>query len=305
MMFQYSNRSFKNMFLAIAVSAGATASAGAGVLTTESFFLPSGPGNSLAAPTTDMVVDTTPLTTWGEKGAVGLQGSQSIFTSNGTAFVNDPATIVTFKFNIGSIVDSLNTTYGKGNWTISSPTLTFQYTYYANNPVFGGGAGTFETYWIANDSWAFGNGAGSGNSLSDNDYVPGTDPAYATNATDLATWAGSEADLGSTTYNWLSPTNNPNYSSWSTAKSGPNQGMIADTLALNSSFVGDITSATGASDPNVSLYLIPTSDTLGLTIFTGGGNVTPELSFNVISAPEPTVAALLAFVPLLVSRRRK
>jgi hypothetical protein len=282
------------------------------VLTTESFVLPYGPGNSASAPYQDMVVDTPanpvnnpPLTTWGEKGAVGLQAAGSVNGVTGT-LVNTPASTVQFKFNVGSVVDSLNATYGAGNWTIASPQLSMQYTYYANNSIFGGGAGTFETYWVANDSWAFGNGASAGNAYSDNKYVPGTDPIYATDPTTLLTWAGSEADLGSTTYNWLSPANNPNYTSWSTDKTGANQGMLTDNLALATPFVDDITGASSLSDPNVSLYLIPTSADLGLTIFTGGGNVTPTLSFEVVSVPEPATTALAAtFGAAALLRRRK
>lgn len=275
----------------------------ADVLTTEGFFLPSGPGNPASAPYQDMVVDTSPLTTWGEKGAVGLQGAQAIFPK-GSGYVNTPASAVAFKFNVGSTVDSLNATYGAGNWTIANPKLTFQYTYYANNPIFGGGAGAFESYWIANDNWAFGNGGPSGNAYSDYTYVPGVDPPYATDAASLSTWAGNEADLGSTTYNWLSPSSNPNYTSWSTAKSGPNQGLLTANLLADPLFVRDITSASAGSDPNISLYLIPTSDSLGLTIFTGGGNVTPELSFEVVNVPEPSAwLVLIAMFP--VPRRRR
>ena len=137
--------------------------------------------------------------------------------------MNEPASTVAFKFNIGAIVDTLNSTYGAGNWTASSPALTMQYTYYANNSIFGGGAGSFETYYVANNNWAFGNGAAAGNSYGSFTYVAGTDAVYATSPATLLTWSGSQADLGSTTYNWLSPSNNPNYAGWSTAKTGPNQ----------------------------------------------------------------------------------
>jgi uncharacterized protein (TIGR03382 family) len=68
--------------------------------------------------------------------------------------------------------------------------------------------------------------------------------------------------------------------------------------------VNDITSASASANPNVSFYLIPTSSTLGLTIFTGGGNVTPELTFNVVTVPEPALAALGGLVFLLMGRRR-
>jgi hypothetical protein len=288
------------------ISAAGLAGARAGVLATESFSLPYGPSNPAAAPYQDMVVDTSPLTTWGEKGAAGLQGDLSVYPS-GSGYVNNPASTVQFKFNVGAVADSLNATYGAGNWTIAAPSISMQYTYYANNSIFGGGAGTFETYWVANDSWAFGNGAAAGNRYGDFKYVPGVDPAYATDAASLLNWAGSEADLGSTTYNWLSPAGNPNYGGWSTDKTGLNQGMLTDNLAADPQLVNDITTATAASNPNVSFYLIPTSDTLGLTIFTGGGQVTPTFSFEVTSVPEPAALALAGMLgaAALLRRRRR
>lgn len=293
------------LLMSAALIFAASVVAKADVLTTESFALPSGPGNSAAAQAYDEVINTSPLSTWGEKGAEGVEGSQSIYPS-GSTYINNPASILALKFNIGSAIDSLNATYGKGNWSISSPTLTFQYTYYANNPVFGAGAGTFETYWVANDTWQWSNAGSAGNSLGAFNYVAGTDPAFAANATDLLTWAGSDADLGSTTYNWLSPTNNPNYTSWSTDKSGANQGMLTDNLSTAGAFVNDILDASASANPNVSLYLMPTADTLGLTIFTGGGTVTPTLSFNVITAPEPaSIITLLTLLPVIGYRRRK
>jgi hypothetical protein len=287
------------------VCAVAALPAGGAVLASESFFLPSGPGNPAAAPYMDMMVNTSPLTTWGEKGAVGLQGPQAIYPS-GSTYVSTPASTVAFKFNVGAVADSLNATYGAGSWTIAAPKLTLQYTYYANNPIFGGGAGSFETFWVANDNWAFGNGGASGNAYGSSNYVPGTDPGYATGPASLLSWAGSEADLGATTFNWLSPSSNPNYTSWSTAKTGPNQGLLTAKLAADPLLASDVTSASAASDPNVSLYLVPNSDTLGLTIFTGSGNVTPELSFDVVSVPEPaTVCSLtLGTIFLLPGRRR-
>lgn len=222
--------------------------------------------------------------------------------------MNDPAATVAFKFNIGAAVDSLNAKYGAGNWTILNPTLTMQYTFYANNPIFGGGAGSFETYWIANNNWAFGDGASSGNEFGDNDYVSGVDPIYATNSSTLQSWAGSVADLGSTTYGWLSPANNPNYSSWMTAKSGANQGLITDQLGRSSAFLSAIRSASAIdNDPYISFYLIPTSNSLGLTIFTGGGNQTPEFSFDVITTtpiPEPVSMTVLGGISTFTLMRR-
>ncbi|HWB53842.1 MAG TPA: hypothetical protein VG722_06605 [Tepidisphaeraceae bacterium] len=294
----------KLSFATAIVASGLAVVVQANVLTTESFSLPYGPGNSDAAQTYDEVFNTSPLSTWGEKGAEGVEGSQSIYPSGG-GYVNNPASILALKFNVGSAIDSLNSTYGAGNWSISNPTLTFQYTLYANNPVFGSGAGTFDTYWVANDNWHWSNAGSAGNSIGAYNYVAGTDPAFAANPTALLTWAGNDADLGSTTYNWLSPADNPNYINWSTDKTGLNQGLLTVTLATDPSFINDILSATSGTNANISLYLMPTSDTLGLTIFTGGGTSTPTLSFNVISVPEPTTLAAFALIPILAFRRRK
>ena len=273
------------------------------VLTTESFSLPSATNNSAAAPYLDMIVNTSPsLTTWGQKGAVGVQGAAS---QNLATNVTPPAATVAFKFNVGSAAAALNSAYGTGNWTIANPRLTFQYTYYSPNSVFGGGAGTFETYWVANDTWAFGNGPSAGNSFGTNQWISGTDPAYATSLVTLTPWAGSAADLGSATFNWLSPANNPNYQGWSTDKSGLNQGILTDYLTADPALVNDITSATATQNQNVSLYLMPTSNSLGLTIFTGGGTSNPTLSFDVISAPEPASLATLGLAGTLLFRRRR
>jgi autotransporter-associated beta strand protein len=272
-----------------AISTDATRASGT-ALTTESFSLPDGQGNSAAAPYMDEVVNTSPsLSTWGESGAIGLQGSQSIYPNGSGGYVNNPPSTVAFKFNVGSVVDSLNATYGVGNWTISNTTLTMQYTYYANNPVFGAGAGSFETYVVQNNSWYFSN-SGSGSPGNFYGYVAGEDPTYATSAAALPPWSGGQADLGSTTYNWLSPASNPNYQGWQTDKTGPNQGLLTDILTADPLLVNDITSASTSSNPNISFYLVPNNATLGLTIFTGGGRQTPTLTFNVVSAPKPILS---------------
>jgi len=307
------NRTARLRLAFLASLAISVAPACAGVLTSESFSLPIGPGNSSALPYMDEVVNTTPtqptptLATWGERGAIGLQGDESEFY-NGSNYVSEPPSIVAFKFNIGSTIDSLNATYGAGNWTIANPTITMQYTYYANNSIFGGGAGSFETYVVQNNSWYFSN-SGNGSAGSFYGYVAGEDPAYATTPSTLLTWSDGQADLGSTTYNWLSPTDNPNYPGWITEKSGPNQGILTDSLTLDPLLISDVTSASAAANanPNVSFYMIPNDDTLGLTIFTGGGSVTPAFNFDVVSVvPEPASIAILAAagIPLLRRRRR-
>jgi hypothetical protein len=260
----------------VAAGAALAGTAFAQILTTESFAINSGAGGSGGAQTSDMIMSDG--TSW-SGGAVGVQGASSTILGGGSA----TAANVTFKYGVGSAVSSLNSTYGAGNWTIANPKLTLQYTLYANNNRFGGGAGTFDIFWVANDNW-----------------VQGTsNPIYATSAATLATWAGNDSLLGSENFSWTTPgytgtAADATTAAWVTDKSGIKQATISYDLGLDSSFVNDITSATAGSDPNVSLYLMATSSTVGMTIFTGGGLVLPTLSFDVVAAPEPSILAIAA-----------
>ena len=271
-------------FCKFALLAGAMTPAGlapiASAAVHESFVLSSSPtvtgGN---ASDNDMIFASTPPTSPGTM-AQGVQASGSTAKNNAAV----TAANVTFKFNVGPTVDSLNATYGAGGWTISNPQLTYQYTLYANSTVFGEGAGTFDTYWVANDNWTAGT----------------NDPAYAINPASLTAWAGSDADLASTNYAWTPSPVSPTSASWTTNKNGP---TMTTTLASDPAFLGDITGATAANDPNVSLYLLPTSSTVGLTIFTGGGTSLPTLSFDVNAVPEPATVGPLAAGGLMLLRR--
>ncbi|HEY4328255.1 MAG TPA: hypothetical protein VGN88_00865 [Phycisphaerae bacterium] len=280
------------------------------ILASETIPLATGPGSGAA--NLDMVVQTGANTfgSWGQRGATGLQGAASVFLPTpGGAYVNTPPSIVAMKFQLSSIVSALNTTYGAGNWTISNPTITMQYTFYANNAVFGGGAGKFDTYVVQNNNWSFSNGA-SGPGLFAS-YVAGVDAPYLPDAASLATWSNGQAYLGSTTYNWLSPTIepagqnapiNPNYNGWSTDMGGANQGILTDTLSTDPLLVNDILS--GTANNNLSFYFIP-DGTIGLTIFTGGTSNLPKLNFDVIAAPEPATLSMAAALTMALLVRRK
>jgi hypothetical protein len=52
---------------------------------------------------------------------------------------------------------------------------------------------------------------------------------------------------------------------------------------------------------------MPTSDSLGLCIFTGGGTTLPTLTFNVVAVPEPSAMAmtLSSLLGLVAIRRWK
>ena len=191
--------------------------------------------------------------------------------------------------SIGAIVESLNATYGAGNWTIANPTLTFwSSSNVEGNSRFGLGNGTFNIYWVDNDNW--GQSAGTETPLN-----RGLNPIYATSQAVLNTWAGSSSLLGAETYSLTDPANSGGYQ------------FESYSLADDPSFVQHLTSATAATggDPYVSLYLMdttgvtnPGNDSLGMIIFTGGQqqstNPLPTLNFEVVSVPEPSTFALLA-----------
>ncbi len=248
------------------------------ILTSRSFTISSGGGGGGGGAQTSCMIFSDGSSWSG--GAVGVQGAASTKSGGGSPL----AANVTFKFGIGSAVETLNATYGAGNWTVENIQLTFQYTLYTNNTRFGGGAGGLDLYWIANDSW-----------------VQGTsNPVYATDAAGLAAWSGGQVLLATENYSWTTPgytgtaADATNSGVWVTDKTGARQSLLAWQLDSAASFVGDITSATAAADPNLSIYLMATGSATGLTIFAGGGTSLPTLSFDVATVPEPGTVSLLA-----------
>jgi len=263
--------------LALAAIVGFSSAAHATVLTSGTFTTGSGAGGT-GAGTSTTCMSFPDGSSW-SGGAVGVQGSASPANTGAAAGAGN----VSFKFNIGSFVDSLNTTYGAGNWTVSNIQLKFQYTLYANNNRFGAGAGSFDIYWVANDSWTQGT----------------ANPAYATSSSALSSWSGGQALLGSEYYDWTTPSYQGttadlgNTAVWATDKVGTRQSILTYNLAAGTDFLTDILTATGSGDANISLYLMSTSDSLGLTIFTGGGSSLPTLTFDVVSVPEPGLASVI------------
>lgn len=251
--------------------------ASATVLTSGTFTTGSGAGGSGAGTSTTCMI-ISDGTSW-SGGAVGVQGASAPSNLGTTA----GAANVSFKFNIGSFVDSLNLTYGVGNWSVSNIQLKFQYTLYANNSRFGAGAGTFDIYWVANDSWTQGTAT----------------PTYATTGNGLSSWSNGQSLLGSEYYDWSTPSYQGtmadlgNNSVWVTDKTGVRQSTLTYNLAETPDFLEDILTANGSGDANISLYLMATSDSVGLTIFTGGASVLPTLTFDVVSVPEPGACALI------------
>ena len=233
----------------------------------------------------DMIFPEYTMDGWGwAGGAGGVQGSQAITNTGGEATPSNEA----FHFNLGSTVDSLNATYGAGNWTVDNLSLSFNSSYAGqNNSRFGVGTGTFDILWVENDDWVQSRGTSTDNQLN---------PIYASTQSDLDVWAGTSALLSSATF----------------AREATS-GYVALSYALDGAtgFVEDILSASATGDSAISLYLMGTSDTLGMIIFTGGqGQALPTLSFDVIAAPVPepeSYAMFLAGIGLMgmVAHRRR
>jgi hypothetical protein len=244
------------------------------VLTSVSFTTVGGGGQTgAAAETTAMVMSNGD--SW-SGGAVGVQGA----ASTNLLGASPTAANVAFKFDLGSFVSAMNVAYGTGSWAVENIRLVFQYTLYANNTRFGGGAGNFDVFWVANDSWA----QGSNN------------PVYAIDAAELLGWAGDQSLLVQKYYSWSTATYTgtvADLTSWTTDKAGDRQGLLTVDLGADARLVGDIATPVGGS--KVSLYLMATSSSLGMTVFTGGAATLPTLSFDVVSVPEPKAIVLLGF----------
>ncbi|MGC4033595.1 MAG: PEP-CTERM sorting domain-containing protein [Tepidisphaeraceae bacterium] len=242
----------------------------------------SGGSGGSGASTTDMVYAQYNATDgWGwAGGAGGVQNTGSITNTGGSA----PAANETLKFVLGSTVDTLNATYGVGNWEVSNPRLSFASSYSVqNNSRFGVGSGTFDIYWVANDAWAQSRGT-----LEDRQ----SNPVYASNAAGLLGWSGGQAVVGTQTF--TVPSGGTGYVS------------LSYSLSPVSSLTSDILSASaGGANSAVSLYLMATSANLGMIIFTGGqSQALPTLSFDVVSVPEPATLAAIGVVASFLKRRR-
>lgn len=232
--------------------------------------------------------------TYWSGGAAGLQGSNS---QNPYLTAPPKAANITFKFDTAPSVQSLNAQYGDGNWAIGAARLSWKVTFYANNSRFGGGAGNFDIYWVSQDNW----------NATVGDARP--NPPYATTEAALAAWSPDISLVrGGAFFDWHPPEyfSPPPY--WMTYKTNdPWVPTLSYDLAITPQLLDDA-SAGGL----VSFYLMSTSDTLGMTIFTGGytsGTGTegqPTLSLDIVAAPEPVSAGFFGIASLLaLSWRRR
>lgn len=271
--------------IAAVTGLGVAAAAAQGALLTHVGVDVVGTGGSGGSGTSasDMVFAAYGSDGWGwAGGAGGVQGTGSTNASGATVGAANEV----LRFNVGPTVDALNASYGAGNWTVANPALSFSSASFGqNNLRFGVGSGTFDVYWVGNDGWVQSKGTPADRQLN---------PVYAGNASDLLAWSGSQSLLASGTFTAVPGTSNIV--------------TLTSALADASPFVNDIVSATAAAGGNTSasLYLMGTSDALGMIIYTGGqGAALPRLSFDVVSVPEPAMLGTVGLGAMTLLARRR
>jgi len=170
------------------------------------------------------------------------------------------------KFNTGTAISQFNTTYGAGNWSLTSLTLMLASntgTQGANpgNAIFNTiHSGNFGIDWIANDSWVEGTG------------TPGTPQPTGVNFNSISSLFATFDSLGAYTY---TPPGNNVYASYGLSL---DSGLVTDAAAG-----GDVSLYFYAADSQIS-YLF-NSRTFS--------QANPELILTAAPVPEPSVTALL------------
>lgn len=174
------------------------------------------------------------------------------------------------RFDASAAVASFNASFGAGNWTIQSITLTCTAAA-PNHPIFNAqAAGQLSASWMQNDSWVEGTGT---------PQAPGaTGITFATLPSFLS---GADEALG--TYSFA----------------GGTSGANIYALALTSAFSADVT--TGGL---VSLRIAPVGSTIGYVFNSrsfGTASARPVLAITAV--PAPGVAILLAIAAARGARR--
>jgi hypothetical protein len=205
---------------------------------------------------------------YGSAGALSVSGS---IATNPTSGVQEGLLDSFLQFNLGSTVASFNSTFGVGQWTISSVTLALT-AQNANNADFNLGAGAFEVRWIGNNSWL--EGTGTPSSPGTNGITYAQEPSILNPSVDES--------LGTFNYN------------------GVTSGQVKLSLGLPSGFLSDISTGGLAS-----FYMTATpGSTVGFTFnsrnFTSS-SAWPALDITAVAIPEPTTAALLGLSCLILA----
>jgi hypothetical protein len=178
------------------------------------------------------------------------------------------------QFDTAAAISQFNTTYGIGNWEITSLTLSLASNFgvqgvQPNNPIFNTiNAGRFGIDWLGYDNWVEGTGSGMGS------------PGYPSNSSvsfnSIPTlFSAGSVSLG--TYTYTPPGNNV---------------YLSYSLPLANNLVSD-----AAAGGDVSLYFFAADDQVSY-LFNSRSFASnhPELTLTAIAVPEPSTFALVATV---------
>lgn len=176
------------------------------------------------------------------------------------------------EFNTGAAISQFNTTYGIGNWQITSLTLSLASNFgvqgaQPNNAIFNTiNAGSFGIDWLGNDSWVEGTGSGMGTpGYPNNSFV-------SFNSIPILFSEGS-ASLG--TYTYTPPGNDV---------------RLSYSLPLVSSLVSD-----AAAGGDVSLYFFAADNQVSYLFNSRSFAANhPELTLTATAVPEPSTLVLVA-----------
>ena len=213
-----------------------------------------------------------PTHNYGGAGALSVSGTIAT-NANG---VQEGALDSFIRFDISSMVSQFNTTYGVGDWTISSARLLLTETAAPAQAIFNRGVGQFEVRWIANDSWV--EGTGNPNTPNTSGIVYNDEPTILSNV---------DTTLGFFT-------------------NGGTNGLDIFPLSTPAALLGDMT----GGGP-VSFYLTATpNSTVGFTFNShefGTASQRPFLQLTAVAIPEPSSVRLVgaSVVGLLALRRRR
>jgi hypothetical protein len=211
-----------------------------------------------------------PTHNYGGAGALSVSGTIAT-NANG---VQQGAVDSFIRFDISSVVSQFNTTYGVGDWTLSSAKLLLTETAAPAQAIFNRGVGQFEVRWAANDSWV--EGTGNPNTPNTSGIVYNDEPTILSNV---------DTTLGFFT-------------------NGGTNGLDTFSLSTPAAFLGDVT----AGGP-VSFYLTATpNSTVGFTFNShefGTASQRPFLQLTAVAIPEPSPLALVGLSIMALATMRR
>jgi hypothetical protein len=224
-----------------------------------------GSGNILAQsivtnnPTQDAFVRSlNPTSNYGAAGALSVSGS----TATNSTGSNNGLLDSFLQFNVSSDITAFNSTFGVGQWTISSITLGVT-AMAPNNPVFNYGSGTFAVNWMGNNSWTEGTG------------TPASPTSTGITYSQESSLLNSNVDQALGVFNY----------------GGATSGRMNMSLGLASGFTSEI--STGSL---VSLYMTAATNGVGFTFNSenfGTASARPSLIITAVAVPEPSTMVLL------------